>query len=508
MEGQNHRNNGRGRAPSTTPRDLLAVVFRRRRLILISFLGIFTAAILFWSLILDRYDAQMLILVDHGERTNPVVTPGPNAPPDTKGDVTEEEMNSEVTLLQSQELLEQVVVACGLDSKPGSLMSKIVGDRNLSREEKITKAVRSLANKLDVEVVKRTNIISVSYPSSDPQLAAQVVRTLSEVYLKKHAAVHRPTGQADFFQKQTEQYRKGLSQAEEQLVSFTRGEGVVSAQLEKEAALQKLSDFEAAQGQTQAAIAETQQRIRALESQVGALSPRLTTQVRTSDSAQLLQQLKATLLNLELKRTELLTKFEPDYRLVKEVETQIAQTRDAVAAAEKAQWREETTDRDPNFELVREELSKAQAELAGLEARAGAIAQTVRTYQAKARLLQERGIVQQDLIRNASTAEENYMLYLRKHEEARIADALDTRHIMNVTIAQAATVPVLPTHSNLWFTLVSILIAGLVAVGLAFVSDSVNPTLRTPDEVESLLNIPVLISVPKKANGRTGVHVS
>ena len=46
--------------------------------------------------------------------------------------------------------------------------------------------------------------------------------------------------------------------------------------------------------------------------------------VRNSDNPQLLEQLKSTLLNLELKRTDLLTKYEPTYRLVQEVDQQIA----------------------------------------------------------------------------------------------------------------------------------------------------------------------------------------
>ena len=53
---------------------------------------------------------------------------------------------------------------------------------------------------------------------------------------------------------------------------------------------------------------------------------RLTTQVRTADNPQLMEQLKSTLLNLQLKRTELLQKFDPSYRLVQEVDTEIKQT--------------------------------------------------------------------------------------------------------------------------------------------------------------------------------------
>ncbi len=177
---------------------------------------------------------------------------------------------------------------------------------------------------------------------------------------------------------------------------------------------------------------------------------RMVTQVRNADDATLLSQLRANLLTLELKRTELLGKFEPSYRPVQEIETQIAQTRAALAVAEKSQLHEETTDRDPTHEWTREELAKAKADLAGLQARAQATALTVQSYRANARSLERNEVVQDDLIRTVKATEENYLLYRRKEEEARISDALDRRRIINVAIAEAATVPSLPSsHRSL-----------------------------------------------------------
>ena len=88
---------------------------------------------------------------------------------------------------------------------------------------------------------------------------------------------------------------------------------MVSAQYERDLTLQKAIDLEASLTQTQASIAETQQRISALEQQATSVPPRLTTQLRTADNPQLLQQMKSTLLTLELKRSDLLSKFEPTY---------------------------------------------------------------------------------------------------------------------------------------------------------------------------------------------------
>ncbi len=507
MEGQNLTNHQFSQALSPTLRDFLAIGFRRRRLIFLSFLGIFLGAALCALLLPKRYEAEMKILVKR-ERVDPMVTPEPNAQPQLSLGQTEEQVNSEVELLKSRDLLEKVVIACGLQQRNGSFWASLFRDTRTGAADeapeagaRIPQAVRTLEKQLQVEVLKRTNLIRVTYRSPDPELAARVLTTLAGFYLEKHLAVHRPLGAFDFFHQETEQYLKGLGAAEERLINFSRDQGVVSPQVEKQNTLLKLSEFDATLKQTQARIAGTEERIRALKAQAATTSPRLTTQLRTSDNPQLLEQLKSTLLTLEMKRTELLAKFEPGYRPVQEVETQIAQTRAAIAAAEKSPVHEETTDLDPTYEWMRAELAKSRTELADLQAQAAAEAKAVRAYHENARLLDQKEVVQQDLLRSVKATEENYLLYRRKQEEARISDALDQKRIGNVGIAEAATVPALPIHSPWWYVFLGGLLASVVSAGLAFATEYLDPSFRTPDEVQSFLNVPVLAAMPK--NGMT-----
>jgi uncharacterized protein involved in exopolysaccharide biosynthesis len=212
-----------------------------------------------------------------------------------------------------------------------------------------------------------------------------------------------------------------------------------------------------------------------------------------------LSQLRATLLNLELKRTELLQKFEPTYRAVQELEAQISQTRAALEEAERSQLHEETTDRDPTNLMLSGDLAKARADLAGLQARAEATARTVQMYRENARSLESKEITQNDLLRTVKAEEERYLLYLRKEEEARISDALDRKRIINVAIAEAATVPPFPSNHRLMTLLVGLLLAAVMSFGTAWSAEYLDPTFRTPDEVKSFLNVPVLAALPKSS---------
>ncbi len=482
------------RTPSPTLRDLLAVLFRQRRLALICFGAIFLAMLLYAALS-PSYRAEMKLLVRRG-RVDPVVTPAPTAPPLLeRQEVTEEELNSEVELLRDEELLRKVVREAGLVSAG---WFEALGMRAEDPEVRVARAVRRLARRLDVEPMRKTNLIAVSYESSDPEVAAKVLNTLARGYLEKHLEVHRPSGEFHFFEQQMTQYHRGLEDAELRLLDFTRGQGVVSAVLERDIALQRLSEVDASYGQVRVAIAETEQRVRALESKLQSFPERTITQVRTADNPQLLEKLKSRLLELELRRTQLLTKFETSYRLVLEVDQQIAEARSAILAERLAPVREETTEKDPNHEWAKAELAKAQVELSALQARAAATTTLLADSQKVARQLGHDAILQQDLLRELKAAEENYLLYVKKREEARIGDALDAGGILNVTMAEPPTVPALPERSAWTFGFLGLLVAGTLSTGLAFAADFLDPAFRTPDEVETSLGAPVLASLPRR----------
>jgi uncharacterized protein involved in exopolysaccharide biosynthesis len=485
-------------APSAVPaqRDWLAVGFRHRHLIALSFGGIFTSAVLTALLLPPRYQANTKILVKH-ERVDPLVTPeASNAVPQIPLGPTETELGSEMVLLKSQDLLEAVVTKCGLEnvtSRSGwrSWFPPFWGEREPKKVLAI--AEHDLEGALKVELLPKTNLISVTYEDSNPQRAAQVLHTLVDLYMEKHLAVHRPPGTFEFFQQQTQQHSQSLEEAESRVVDFSQKEGAVSPGQQKTATLEKLAEFQSDLERTQVSVAETEKRIRVLEEQAQAIPLRMTTQVRTADNPQLIEQLNSTLLNLQLKRTELLQKFEPTYRPVQEVDAEIAQTQAAIDATKKL--RDETTDRNPISEWVNSELTKARSQLAAEQTRAQELSRAVRSYQERASNLDRKEVVQQRLVRDQKVNEANYLLYLRKQEEARISDALDRRRIVNVAVAEAAAVPAVPSRSRGMALLMGLIAAIAGSLAAAAAAEHLNPSLRTSDEVEKLLDVSVLALV-------------
>jgi uncharacterized protein involved in exopolysaccharide biosynthesis len=495
-----------------TLREIAAPLFRQRKLLLPTFLGVVLVTVLIVAFLPQDYQAEMKILVKH-ERVDAAVSPGRDPAVVNAGDVTEEELNSEVQILSSRDLLERVVVSCNLQNlQPDHFWDRIfnkaaaqgAGNRE-NDAKKISRAVLALEKKLKIEPLKKTNLIQVTYSSSDPQLAAHILNVLGNLYMEKTVAVHRLPGAFEFFLAESQRYQQALSNAETHLTEFDHDQNVSDPQLERQIAIQKLAEFDSTFRATQVGIEEAEKRAQVVKNQLASTPQQTMSQVRTSDNPYLMQQLRSTLLTLQLKRSELLDKYQPSYRPVQEVQQQIDETLDAISKAEKLPVKEQTTERNPSYEWLQSELTKSSPELASLHARASATLDVMGHYRSQLQSIDLKGATQQDLLREVKEAEGNYLLYVQKREEARIADALDRQRLVNVAIAEAATAPALPAHSHWALTLLlGTLLAGLTSTGFAFAVDYLDPSVRTPHELREVLRCPVLAVLPRE-EGRTYV---
>ena len=482
---------------SPTMREMAIVLFRQRT-IFVGVAGLVLVLAVVYAFAGATYRGHMRVLVRRG-RADPPVTAQPNAPPDfSRVEVTEEELNSEVELLKDADVLRHVVEANDLAAHEWLRWLR----PHQEQVAGVERAARNLARRLDVSPIKKTNLIAVSYDSRDPQLAAHVLQSLASIYLEKHMEVHRPGGQLHFFNQQTGESRQQLDKAKRKLVDFTKSRGVVMAAQQRDLVLRRLDDEEASYRQTQVEISETQHRVQELNVQLAKLPERSVTQVRVADNPELLRALRTSLLDLELKKTQLLTKFEANHRLVQEVDQQIVQAKSAIAAERLSPLRDETTDQDANYEWAKAELQKAQVEMKRLEAREATTRAHLAAYRSLARQLGEDAIVQDDLTSSEMAAQENYLLYVKKREEARMGDALDEGGIVNVAIAEQPVVPALPVWPAAAVVLVGCVAALASGTGAAFAADYLDPALRTPEEALACLEIPVLASIPEGISRR------
>jgi uncharacterized protein involved in exopolysaccharide biosynthesis len=246
-----------------------------------------------------------------------------------------------------------------------------------------------------------------------------------------------------------------------------------------------------------ASLSEATNRIARVEQQLASIPKRIVTQSRQLPNQYSAERLNTMLVELENKRTQLLTKFRPEDRLVKEVDEQIRTTRNALARADQKTSIEEATDLNPLRQTLETELARARLEQSGAKAKRDTLAAQLRQYEASLKQLEADTASHDDLQRQKKAAEDNYQLYAKKREEARIADELDKQKITNVSIAEAATVPQLPSWPNRPLNLLlGVVLAAFLSMSSVFSAEVLSDTVQTPGQLEALTGANVLATVP------------
>jgi uncharacterized protein involved in exopolysaccharide biosynthesis len=467
------------RALLPTRREMAVRIFRQRVVFLICFLLVMAGFVLTGQFT-PMYRAEMKILI-RKERVDPKVTTGQNSTPELQSVVVrEEDLNSEAELLKGDDLLHDVVVQAGL--VPAGSNDPIA----------IAKALRKMKRKLDVSPVTKTDLISVSYESANPERSRQVLTTLESLYLAKQRNVRVNDFQVTFFDQQVTLERNALAAAEAKLLGFTRTNGVVSAALQRDLTIRRMEDLSQEQMQNSAEMANLQGRVKNLATQLSVENPRILTESKTADNPQLLQQLKSSLLALQLKRTELLNKYDAHYRLVEDVDREIATAQRLIDDQANALIKENSSNINPIHQALETEFEEGTAQLSGLRDKQVKLVQSSAELENSAEDLVAKDSEQQTLLLDVKTAQDQYQLYVDKLAQARMTHALDKNGILNVVVAQEPVTPALP-QSSLLSSLAAFLFTGLLlSFGGAFLVDVFDPTVRDTAELGEALNAPIL----------------
>lgn len=508
----NNHNPSKSEQAQISVRDVVGVLFRHKLLIFTTFITVAVGTAVLTFLMPNEYESRMKILVKNTRSDVPIT---PERTTGTAGtyfdnEVSENQINSEIELLTSEDLLNQVVTECGLYG-PRASISERLGLKEPTRTPaaQIEEARNQLRKDLVINPVKKANIIEVRYPSGSPELAVAVLRKVQDLYLVKHVKLHRPPGTYEFFKTQADQAEGQLQNAEKELSGFQQSMNVVSLTQQKEQTVQKLTEAKSKLLETKAFLREVNDRIGKVQQQLLTVNPRIVTQSRAMPNQSSTEHFNTMIVELQNKRTQLLTKFRSDDRLVREVDQQIRTTRAALERSSRETATEQSTDLNPLRQTLETELSRARVDQAGAEGRLEMLAGQVGQYEAQLSRLEGITAQYEDLSRKVKQGADNYQLYQKKEEEARITDELDQNKITNVSVAEAPIQPQLPVKPNRPMNLLlGVFLGVLLSLGSVLVAEFMRDTVLTPRELEVLTGKRVLASLPRTGRARRAVPVA
>jgi uncharacterized protein involved in exopolysaccharide biosynthesis len=438
-----------------------------------------TIAVSVYALLVPReYESEMTFLVNNN-RADALASADGNAAAPRPADISDQQISTEVQILASRELASQALPATGFTG------TAIERERALARLQK----------NLQIAPVLKANMIRVRYFAADPSQAANVLKALAAAYRDQHARLHGNPGQLGFFNQQSAEAEKKLKDADNKLLEFQQGSGIVSAAEQKQMLLSRQIELQVTLHQAEAELKETTNRIASVKPRLEAMSHRIATQTRRVPNQYSVERLNTMLTELQNRRTELLSKYRAGERIVTQLDQQIADTKKALQSAESSASTEEVSDVNPLRQSLEAELSRLEAAEAGLAGRIQAMRRQDSTYRGELAKLETLAPVEQEYQREEKVAESNYLLYDKKREEARFSQSLDEEKIANVVLVEKPSLPVLPKSRAAQLSIVYLLalLVGGIVVALA---SRMKQTVETPWALEEAAAVPVLGTVP------------
>jgi uncharacterized protein involved in exopolysaccharide biosynthesis len=449
---------------SLSIRDAQMFLVRRRKLIIILFILTFGLVALITFLTPEEYESHMKLLVKN-DRADLVISPDGRSNADLhSSELSETEMNSEIELMRSNDIMHDVVVRCRLDQRN----SDAVHASSSPTPSGMEAATVRLTRKLSISAVKKSNVIQVSYLDRSAEGAKQVLDQLADAYLAAHLRLHGSPGTEQFFHQQTQFYDQQVRKTEADLSEFRERNNIITLQQEKDMLLTRAMDVQREAEGADAAVSQYTMTLADAQRQISKATPRVLTQTRVIPNQYSVERLNTMLVDLKNKRTEMAAKFRSDDRLVTELDQEISDTQAALDRAQAGKSTENVTDVNPLNESLQKDAASAQLQLAGVKARRESL--TTQLAQYRGRLIKLENVTSENdaLQRKLKEAEDNYELYSKKEEEARIAQSLDEQKIANVAIAEHPTVPIRPDRPKVAQDLVlGFLLSCFVSIGVA-----------------------------------------
>jgi uncharacterized protein involved in exopolysaccharide biosynthesis len=420
----------------------------------------------------------------------------------------EEQINSEIEILNSPALVEKVAETVGPTvvypdlKENSSWLKESLSRLNLGYHKRnlstLEEAVARLKGDLSIAAVKKSNVIEVKLKNENPQIAAMVLNEFVRLYTSQHVDVYKTPQSYNFFQEQSEMLRRKLKDAENRLDAFKKENRVTLLDEERRLLLSQDSSLKHDMNSTLSQVVEAASRIEQIRHQL-ATTPQT---VRTGEEVEripaVIDNLQARLMDLELKEKELLTKYTEQSRLVENVREEIKIVRAKLAGQESRQYGRSVSGLNTTYQRLEEDLHRSQAELKALRAKEETQALQLAEYRVRLEKLNRLAHELNALEREVDVEQQNYKLYLSRLEEARISNAMDAEKIANVKQLDSARPPLKPVSPKVLLNLVIGLFLGSVgSLGAAFLMENLDDRLESCEDAEKLLQLPVLASIPE-----------
>jgi uncharacterized protein involved in exopolysaccharide biosynthesis len=447
-------------------------------------LGVVVMATLLWP---PTYQSSAKILVQD-KREQYLVSPDLQDDPAAKQavaarPVTQEDLNSEIELLTSTYLIKQAIAGLRPPAERAGAGASLVNVANLALNLPVLgyatlhgtptisprdRWALKLERNVHPSVIKLSDIIEVTFTSHDPNWSRDFLTRLVDQYLVYHAGLSADPQAEKFFNQQAQQLQTKLDASQDQLRQFEVQNGITDLPAQKQALVARLSDLLIQSNRTGAELAANREQVATLGEQLRATPERIGKEVRSVPNAAL-QQLKPQVMQLKAERAELLSRYQPNSQRIQEIDAKLGAAQRILDSENHLEADEKSEDLNPVWVSVDTSLEQAKTGAAASGATQSVLQNEIQKTNIELTQMTNNGVTLERLERQVVTDKEAYLSYVRKSEEARTAQALNLSKILNVSVAQPASLPIWPMSPKVWLNLLAgLILAAGMGLGAAY----------------------------------------
>ncbi len=441
-----------------TLRDYLAVIRRRRLTLAVTLVTIVASAMIITLRQEPLYRATSSLIME------------PDAPEigsfsaETPVALYQEFYQTQYEIIRSNAVLQKVYEAAGLDSDPAFKDAAAPLD--------------VLRGRLFVDPVPGSRLVKLSIDHGDRDAAIRITDTLTRLFIEHHQSDRR-TAAANAFvwlSKQIESLRPKVEDSEWALLDYKGQEDVVSVQSRQQLLEESLARLNERRDEAARENAELQTVLREVARIRG--NPDLVDALPQLLDNPLAQRLKQDLGLLTVELADLSRRFKPKHPEIISLQSKIEASRERLAAEVERIYRSVEIDQ----QIARAKLATIDRDLQALKQQSMEVA--------------EQSIEYRVLEREAESNRKVYDVLLERLHEADISGSIAGHNIRVLDRAHAPQAPYKPrTRLNLLIALLAGLTAG---VGLCFLHEHLDNTLKTEADVAETASLPTLGLIPKQ----------
>src|SRR5712692_7121262 len=388
-------------------------------------------------------------------------------------------VETQVKLLQSESLLEDVIDKLKLEERPtiggwrafASRVRHIFESSKTSHLPEKDELIRKIQRNLTVRTSGNSRLLEVLYESPDPKEAADFANTLVSEFieLSQEARWKSAEGTAEWLTNHLNIMKVQLEQSEAQLQDYARTSGLTFTSEKENLAENRLKELQDELSKAQADRIGSQAKFEGAKSKPADSLPEILEDPTMRDYRQRLTE-------LQRQYAELSATLTPEHYKVQRVEAQINELK-----SEMQRERSNVLRRIGNeyaAALRRETLlSKAQTDQEKIVADQS-----------------EKAIHYDTLRRDVDSNRRLYEALLQRVKETSLAAAMRDS---NVLVIDRAKPPLLPYRPNLPTNLSIGLFSGvLLGFGFVLLRERLNPRINAPGDAQVYLDLPELGAIP------------